>query len=307
MTSRRTLPRYRDLPDGTSFAVFGRHDQLGCLNLLTPERVRAAAKLIISGRVVSLNGSLDWPDPPPFASVSGRAKPTRNVIRTENGRDEYLDGFYPQSGSQWDGFLHQRDPQRQAFYNGNTDETRGMQIWAEHGIVGRGVLLDVEGWVQTQGRSVDWTKREVFSVRDLEACALAQGTRIEEGTILVLRLGWESGFNSATPAQRQAFAEARTTLLLGIEGTNEMVERLWDWGVAAVATDSVALEAFPTAGRMIHVDLLSRLGIPIGELWSLGALAEACSAAGRYEFFLTSAPLNIPGGTGSTANALAIL
>ena len=276
-------------------------------NLLTAERVKAAAKLIVSGRVVSLNASLNWPDPSPFASVSERAKPKRNVVRTENGRDEYLDGFYPQSGSQWDGFLHQRDPQRQAFYNGNTDETRGMQVWAERGIVGRGVLLDVEGWVRTQGRSLDWTRREVFSVGDLEACASAQDTTIEEGTILVLRLGWETGFNSAAPEQRQAFSEARTISLLGIEGTNAMVERLWDWGVAAVATDAVALEAFPPAERTIHIDLLSRLGIPIGELWSLSALAEACSAAGRYEFFLTSAPLNIPGGTGSTANALAIL
>ena len=29
MESRRTLPRYRDLPDGTSFAIFGTGDELG--------------------------------------------------------------------------------------------------------------------------------------------------------------------------------------------------------------------------------------------------------------------------------------
>jgi len=48
------------------------------------------------------------------------------------------------------------------------------------------------------------------------------------------------------------------------------------------------------------------LGIPIGELWDLEALASDCAGDGVYEFMLTSAPLNIPGGVGSPPNALAI-
>ena len=56
----------------------------------------------------------------------------------------------------------------------------------------------------------------------------------------------------------------------------------------------------------MHPHLLGRLGIPIGELWWLDALADACAADGRYEFLVTSAPLNLPGGIGSPANALAL-
>jgi hypothetical protein len=35
-------------------------------------------------------------------------------------------------------------------------------------------------------------------------------------------------------------------------------------------------------------------------------LAGDCAADGTYEMFLVSAPLNAPGGIGSTANAVAI-
>ena len=77
--------------------------------------------------------------------------------------------------------------------------------------------------------------------------------------------------------------------------------------MAAVAADNLAFEVWPLDGYTIHVDLLPRLGVPIGEFWQLDALAEACAAESRYEFLLTSAPLNASGGSGTPANALAIL
>ena len=56
----------------------------------------------------------------------------------------------------------------------------------------------------------------------------------------------------------------------------------------------------------VHTALLPLLGIPIGELWDLDALAEDCAATGTYDSFFTSAPLNIPSGVATPPNALAI-
>jgi hypothetical protein len=56
----------------------------------------------------------------------------------------------------------------------------------------------------------------------------------------------------------------------------------------------------------MHTTLIPLLGMPIGELWQLDDLAADCAADERYEFFFTSAPLNVPGGVGSPPNALAI-
>jgi hypothetical protein len=59
-------------------------------------------------------------------------------------------------------------------------------------------------------------------------------------------------------------------------------------------------------GAFLHFALLPRIGLPIGELWDLDALADACAADSSYEFFLSSAPLRLRAGVASPPNALAI-
>jgi hypothetical protein len=46
--------------------------------------------------------------------------------------------------------------------------------------------------------------------------------------------------------------------------------------------------------------------MPIGELWDLDHLADACAADERYECLLTVSPLPLVGGVGSPANAIAL-
>ena len=88
-----------------------------------------------------------------------------------------------------------------------------------------------------------------------------------------------------------------------------MAEYLWDLHIAAIAADNPALEAWPpdpATGGFMHWKLIPHFGMPIGELWWLADLADDCAADGVYDSFLTSAPLNVPGGVGSPPNALAI-
>jgi hypothetical protein len=57
----------------------------------------------------------------------------------------------------------------------------------------------------------------------------------------------------------------------------------------------------------LHYRLIPLLGMPVGEFWALGELSRACRQAGQYQFMLSSAPLYLPGGVGSPANAYAVL
>jgi hypothetical protein len=57
---------------------------------------------------------------------------------------------------------------------------------------------------------------------------------------------------------------------------------------------------------MMHQQLIALLGMAIGELWRLDELAEDCARDGIYEFLVVSKPLNLVGGVGSPANAVAI-
>jgi hypothetical protein len=87
----------------------------------------------------------------------------------------------------------------------------------------------------------------------------------------------------------------------------EIPRMMWDLHVAALACDNPAVEVFPlSGGEFLHTHFLPLLGIPLGELWDLDELADDCAAAGTYDAFFTSAPLNMPHGVASPPNALAI-
>ena len=64
---------------------------------------------------------------------------------------------------------------------------------------------------------------------------------------------------------------------------------------------------FDGAFQPLHQVVIPNLGLTIGELWDLDALAVVCAEQGRYEFLLSAAPLPITGAVGSPINPVAIL
>ena len=311
------LPVKEDAPKGSAWGLFGDDDQLGCLNLITPEKTAEAAKLVRKGAVFSLNLRLDRPNPP----MHGRGALKHHILEEGGGisRDDYLDSFWPQASSQWDGFRHIRHP-RDGFYNGVKDEEivagdqgrLGIEHFARKGIVTRGVLVDIDRYLRGQGTPLEPDSSTIVTKDQLEACMAAQRVQVRPGDILLIRTGWLRWYlEEATPEQREKMggdAMAGTLTYPGLGPADEMVEYLWNLHIAAVAADNPGLDAWPPTPERgwMHFHLLPLLGVPIGELWDLEALAADCAGDGVYEFMLTSAPLNIPGGVGSPPNALAI-
>lgn len=85
-----------------------------------------------------------------------------------------------------------------------------------------------------------------------------------------------------------------------------MIRWVWE-NFSAVAGDQPSFEAWPARGGWaLHEVLLAGYGCPIGELFWLEGLAEACAREGRWSFFVTSEPCNVPGGVASPPNILAI-
>ncbi len=118
---------------------------------------------------------------------------------------------------------------------------------------------------------------------------------------------------------------ARSHANPGLRPGEDTAAWLWNHHVAAVASDNPSLELWPPGALatpdlwdevradpsrapeiFVHTSLLPLLGLPIGELWDLDALAADCAADGRSTFLLTSAPIRLPGGVASPPNALAI-
>jgi kynurenine formamidase len=309
------LPIRKGAPAGSAWGVFGDDDELGTLNLLTPERVREASAEIRSGRCFSLDLPLNLPDPP--------IVPRTPYKLTVNGMpgysdllDDTIDNLNTQSSSQWDSLAHFKHPQFGP-YNGFPEQEiagrgggkLGIDRIAQKVVAGRGVLLDVGRYYQRHQVAFDYSRATVVPLADLQAALAEQQTEVKTGDILLIRLGWLAYYLSCDPEVRRGYGQRAR--LPGIETSVEMARWLWDLHIAAVATDTPALEASPKHGaererETLHTHLLVYFGMPIGELWDLEELSAACAADNRYSFFLSSAPLKIPGAVGSPPNAVAI-
>jgi kynurenine formamidase len=318
------LPRYRELPEAPGG---GRHAwqlaeadgaDIGLLRLQDPGRVLAAAGEIRTGQVFALTAPLDRYDPPLY----GRARARHRLIADpdDGGFDDELSGFNPQAGSQWDSLAHV-PADRGVFYNGvGAAEIAGghrntIEHWAARGIVGRGVLLDVAGMHAADSPGGAWSpgRAEAITVAELEQCRRSAGVRFEPGDVLLLYTGFDRWYLDQPAAQRAALADECRLAAAGLEHSEEMAEYLWDAHVSAVASDNPAVEVWPPDWRseahpfgFLHHVLIGRFGMALGELWWLADLVEACRGDGRYTMFVASAPLPVPGGVSSPANALAV-
>lgn len=308
------LPDFDDLPelDGIgikhAWDVFGPDDVLGSMNLITPERTAAAAGLVTTGRRVSLDLPLDVPNPPLF----GRQSYVHTVFGlNRNEMDDRLDNFHPQGSTQWDALSHVRCREF-GFWGGRTDDPTdgptglGIDRWADHGIAGRGVLIDVAGWVDAGGRSWDPLAPTAITADDLRAVLDHQGVALSPGDLLCIRTGWSSAYLALDPEARADYAVEPS--FAGLQADEAMARFLWNVHPAAVCCDNPAVEVVPgdpTVGSL-HRRLLPALGMALGEMFDFENLRDICAAEDRSTFFFVAAPLKIPGGLGSPGNALAI-
>ena len=311
------LPTYDELPAApeggrSGWGLFGPDDNLGLINLVTPERVAEAARLVRRGAMFPLDAPLDLFAPPIAAT---RGVPRHTVIHHPGtfGFDDVFDNFFPQGSSQWDSLGH-IGYGSDAYYNGATEDDvasgrrNTIEHWARHGIAGRGVVLDMARTLADEGRPYDPGTSTAFSVGDLEAARRAAGVEFRPGDILILHTGFAAWWADQPTAQRSVVARTMTTP--GIATGEEMCRYLWDAHVCAVVTDTFAVEVFPPqqpgVTGFLHRMLIGQFGMALGELWWTEDLAADCADDGVHEVFLVSAPLHARGGIGSPANALAI-
>lgn len=316
-----TVPSYSELPtigpdqESHSWNFFGRGDDFGCLNFITQEVVRRASNEVALGKVVNLNLPIGEPQPQFWAD---REPPQHHVIIKRNVRDDYIDKYFPQGSTQIDGFQHMRYREF-GFFGGRQDEDLengqlGIGRWAERGLITRGVLADVYSYMTSNGTPPAPGVRLSIGPDLIEQTLAAQESEVRRGDALLIRTGWLGWYTGLPSEARTSLADKlnadrHSVQMAGISPSREMAAWLWDSGVSVVALDTPTAEALPymAAEGWAHHRLLVLLGMPIGELWWLDSLAEACDSIGRYSFLLTTAPINVPAGVATPANAYAVL
>ncbi|KAK5107408.1 hypothetical protein LTR62_001312 [Meristemomyces frigidus] len=317
------IPKFSDLPvdkngpHHNAWGLYGKDDQLGTLNRLTPNIVLSASRNEIqTGVRIGLDWALDAQGDVPFFGRQAfhqelYQKPPRIV-------NDDVWTFNTQSSSQWDGLRHFGYQKEAVFYNGVTmDEihgrngkekscVNGIGAWSKQGIVGRGILLDYHAWRVKHGKEYNAFETKGISVEDLKAVAKEQGTEIKFGDVLLVRSGYMDAYSKLSRSEIEQLRTKQPLTFTGVEQSEAMIQFLWEH-FSAAGGDHPSFEAWPTQKEYaLHEIMLGGWGMPIGELFDLEALAEHCEEVKRWSFFLTSEPCNVPGGVASPPNALAI-
>jgi kynurenine formamidase len=305
----------------SNWGRWGDDDQLGTLNYVDGATVVDAARLIETGQTFSL--SIPFDEQGPQRPGSGRFNPIHDMSVT--GRDfmsgpsstpeasaarGYLQNaddvvIMPlQCATQWDGLAHVFFEQKlyngfSASYVSSSGAARNSVTEAVDRIVGRGVLLDLP-------RVFDLPYLEpgyAIGALDLERACQAQGVTVGRGDFVLIRTGAMARVVDAGSWGDYAGGDAPG---LGLESA----EWLHENEIAGVATDTWDIEARPgqtaDVAVPVHVVLIAHMGMWLGEIFDLEALAAHCAGVGRYEFFFVAQPLRITRAVGSPINPLAI-
>ncbi|HEX2171587.1 MAG TPA: cyclase family protein [Dehalococcoidia bacterium] len=284
---------------------WGKEDQRGALNFITPEKRRAAAALIRDGEPVSCSLPLDKraavDNPTPVMHLMMRAGDVQRANFPATA-DYFAIAFHGYATTHIDALCHVYYQGK--MYNGfdaNLVTSLGARALsidvAESGIVSRGVLLDFP-----RLKGVHWLEPGTpITVADLEAVEQAQGVRVESGDILLIRTGRHVRRAAEGPWElHQAMAglhvetlrwlHAREIAVLGSDAASD---------VAPAPVDGIG-------GLPIHLGAIAGMGCHILDNCQLDELAAVCERTGRYAFHLTVAPLRLGQGTGSPVNPIAM-
>src|SRR5690606_28860314 len=118
----------------------------------------------------------------------------------------------------------------------------GIHHYAEVGIAGRGVLLDVPRFFEREGLDYDTERTIPIDAAMLDRILESQGAQLRGGDLILLRTAWAERFLAKTPEERAA---TPWRLSPGLAQKRDVLRWLWDHEVALVAADNLAVEADP--------------------------------------------------------------
>lgn len=304
-----------------NWGKWGDGDEVGALNYLDDAQVIRGSKAVKTGETFTLQIPMIHGKGPVFP---GRIPTMHYMAQDEgiyaSGKSDALAGgvkfsddvafMYLQGTTHVDALAH-------AWYG---DEVYGgvsanstihghtqadVAALGEHGIVGRGVLLDVGRHKGGEGKRL--APNACVTLDDLKATASAQKVKIEKRDILVLRTGSIPRFYEEEPdAAWDAMTEP------GLCYSKALVEWIDEMEIPAIAADNLAVEKVvqqidgETFVIPLHGALMRDLGVVLTEIHWLEALANDSAEDGQYSFLFVAAPLKMEQGTGAPVNPVVV-
>jgi kynurenine formamidase len=283
----------------SNWGRWGKDDQIGTLNLITPDTRRRAAALVRDGVSVSLAADADTEkavdNPAPYEYAMLGLGTDRIGVAYHGIAHTHLDAWnhISANGVFYNGY--KPDPDAVA----KTGHQRNSILNVKNGIFTRGVLIDIP---RLKGVPYLEPGTAIF-VSDLEAWEKQAGVRVSAGDALFVRTGVWARRKAMGPWLRGRAEGGRSA---GLDPS--VIPWLRARDVAVMGSDHPQYVAPGPSGLppgAIHDFALVYLGLPLFDNCDLEALADAAAARKRWSFLLTASPLPVRGGTGSPLNPIA--
>src|SRR5947208_8447516 len=286
------------LTELSNWGRWGKDDELGTLNLITPAKRRAALALVKEGVPVSLSTNtfiekaIDVPCPAEWAmtSASQTGATDRVAFPCIHGAasthiDSLAHTFF--AGKMWNGY------DTSGLVTMQKGAAKNSVMPMKTGITTRGVLYDI---ARLKGVPYLAPGDRIFP-DDMEAWEKRAGVKVGPGDALVLRWGRYGRRAKLGPDDGAA----------GFD--NSILPWLKKRDVALIVWETAGYSPQPQGDlfrNAVHNFVQAILGIHILDRADLEALSEAAALRNRWEFMLTVAPLALPNATGSPVNPIAM-
>jgi len=295
----------------SNWGRWGREDQRGLLNLITPEKTKQALTLVKEGRTVTLQIN---PFKKTGMDTGGFGENVHRMARIDPATGEIrgaLDiiqlSIHDGLSSHLDALCHYQGPigrkpgEPAVSYNGFpfTLTAAGCRESAADrmgpGYITRGILVDMPLL-----KKVKWLEPGTpIYAEDLEAWEKFSGIRIGAGDALLIRSGrWARRAAEGPWAYGQGGAGLHASVLPWLRARDVSL-------LASDAVNDVQPSGVQGINRPIHQLTQVNMGLPIVDNAYLEDAAREAARLARWEFMFTLHIYQIQGGTASPFNALA--
>jgi kynurenine formamidase len=276
---------------------WGPDDELGTLNLITPDTRRRAAQLVVEGLSVSMATDLSVEHDPMTDSLQRHAAFTDpaapiavadEITLQVHGWSTHLDAL----GHIYNDAVGYNGRRRSEIFSEHGLAANAITA-SKHGVFTRGVLLDVASCAD-----VAWLPDDhVITRAELERAEDVAGVRVGAGDALFVHTGL------AKRLAADATGDTDRRAGVGLDAVLWLHER----DVAVFGGDCVDVlpGGDPDLPLPLHQLGIGAMGLTLLDWPRLDDVLALCTRLRRHEFLLTVAPLPIVGGTGSPVNPIA--
>ena len=279
----------------SNWGRWGKDDEIGAMNLITPAKRRQALALVKEGVSVSLASDPDTEkavdNPSPYEHQMQGIGSDRWGVSYHGIAHTHLDSLahINESGVFFNGYK----PDPDAVLKANRHFKNSIHN-LKAGVITRGVLIDIP-----RLKGVPFLEQGTpIYVEDLEAWEKQAGVKVGPGDALFVRTGvW---------ARRKAlgpYARGRNAKDAGLDPS--VIPWLRARDIALMGSDHPQYVSPSNITAAAHDFALVYLGVHLLDNCDLEALGDAAAARKRWDFLLTMAPIPVVGGTGSPINPIA--